>query len=100
MTEIICTLITSISGIIVAALSIQIKKANERAERYAKIRQRDSLLSMRMMDAILKLSVVTANALTGGENNGNVAEAKEDAKEAAHDYTVFLQEVTADQVGK
>lgn len=100
MTEIICTFITAVAGIIVALLGVHIKKVDERSERQAQLRQKESLLSMRMTDAILQLSIVTANALTGGKNNGNVEAAKQAAKEAAAEYREFLQEVTARQVGK
>lgn len=102
MTEIICTCITAIAGILVAYLSASIKRSNDRAEKRAILRQRENFLSMKMTDAILSLSIVTANRLLdlGEENNGNVAKAKEAAKDAAHEYQEFLQEVTAGQVGK
>ena len=53
---------------------------------------------MKMMSATLQLSVVTANALTGGHNNGNVEAARLAAENAQADYQAFLQKVTAQEV--
>lgn len=100
MTEIVCTLITSVAGIIVALLGIHIKRSNDRSEHRAQVRERESLLSLRMADATLQLSVVSSNALTDHKNNGNVERAREAAEAAAADYQAFMQELTAHQVGK
>ena len=100
MTEIICTGITAVAGIIVALLSVHIKRSDDRAERRAKIRQRESFLSMKMLDSVMQLSRVSAIALTGGTNNGNVEKAMEAAEEAASEYQSFIQEITAHEVGK
>ena len=100
MTEIICALITAASGVIVALLSISIKRSNDRAERSAKLRQKESLLSMKMIDASMQLAQVSANALMDHKNNGNVERAYTAAAEATADYQAFLQEVTAHEVGK
>lgn len=99
-TEVVCTVITASSGIIVALLGLYIKRTDARNENRARLRQRESLLSLRMIDASLQLSVVTANALTGGHNNGNVEQAKEAAEEAASEYQNFLQEVSTQAIGK
>lgn len=58
-------------------------------------RQEEMRLSMQMMSATLQLSVVTANALTGGHNNGNVERAKAAAEKAESEYQAFLQETSA-----
>ena len=55
---------------------------------------------MKMMSATLQLSVVTANALTGGHNNGNVEAARLAAETAQAEYEAFLQKVTAQEVAK
>lgn len=106
-TEVICTIITAVASIIVAAIGINTAKqnkrteeANKRAEEHAKLRQQESLLSLRMMDATLQLSVVTSNALTGGHNNGNVERAREAAKKAADDYEEFMRKITAHEVSQ
>lgn len=71
-------------------------KANERAER----RETESRLSMQMADATLQLSIVTANALTGGKNNGNVERARLAAEQAQKDYEEFLRSLAAHQIAK
>lgn len=76
------------------------KADRERAAAHEKLRAEETLLSMKMMSATLKLSVVTANALTGGHNNGNVEEAKQAAVDAEQEYEAFLQRVSAREVAK
>ena len=100
MTEIICTCITAGAGIVVALLSLQIKRTNDRNEKRAELRQKESLLSLKMADATLQLSLVSANALMDYKNNGNVEEAYAAAHQVGKEYKAFMQEVTAGQLGK
>ena len=100
MTEIICAIIAAIASVIVAIVGIKVNKINKRAERHADLRQEEMLLSLRMMDATLQLSVVTSNALTGGHNNGNVEKAREAAQKVANDYESFMRNVTAHEIAK
>lgn len=99
-TEIICALIAAMATIITSVVGVTNARATKKAESHAALRQRESLLSLRMMDATLQLSVVTSNALTNGHNNGNVERAREAAKRAAEAYEDFLRETTAHEVGK
>ena len=72
---------------------------NQEAEREQR-RAKESLLSMRMMSATLQLSVVTANALTGGHNNGNVEAARIAAENAQAEYEEFLRTIASQEVAK
>lgn len=72
---------------------------NQEAEREQR-RAKESLLSMRMMSATLQLSVVTANALTGGHNNGNVEAARIAAENAQVEYEEFLRTIASQEVAK
>lgn len=76
------------------------KKESEELIKRADIRKEESRLSMKMMSAALQLSVVTANALTGGHNNGNVERAKHAAEEAEKEYQAFLQRITSEELNK
>lgn len=105
MIEIICAAIASISGIIVAIVGRDIKRADRKAQARAdeeekknKIREKQSLLQLRMTDAALQLSVVSANALTNGHNNGNVEKARVAAENAFRDYEEFLHEIAMHEV--
>ena len=100
MSEIICAIIAAIASALVAVVGVKVNKINKRAERNAELRQQEMLLSLRMMDATLQLSVVTSNALTGGHNNGNVEKAREAAQKVAADYEYFMKNVTAHEVAK
>ena len=76
------------------------KKSRTEAEKREALRTEEARLSMKMMSATLQLSVVTANALTGGHNNGNVEAARLAAETAQTEYEAFLQKVTAQEVAK
>lgn len=95
MIPIITGIISAISAIIVAYIGAHTKAMDAKAESREKRREKESLLSMKLMDATLQLSIVSANALTHGQNNGNVEEAREAAKKAREEYESFLREVTA-----
>lgn len=100
MTEIICAAIAAAATIICAVIAGKSKKRDEKAEKRAELRRKESLLSLRMIDATLQLSVVSANALTNGHNNGNVERARVAAQEAAEEYKKFMEEITSQEVTK
>ena len=100
MVEIICALIASLSTIIVAILSLYIKRIMGKMDRRQSLRERESLLNLRLTSAAVKLSIVNANAVMNYANNGNVEEAYTLAKDAEDEYERFQQEVTAHEVGK
>lgn len=95
-------IIPAVAAIIVAVIEAiaaherrQSKEEKEHAVHREQRREEEMRLSMRMMSATLQLSVVTANALTGGHNNGNVERAKDAAEKAETDYQAFLQRTSA-----
>lgn len=98
MTEIICAVVAAAATVICALIARNEKKQSDKADKRAELRKRESLLTLRMTDATLQLSIVSANALTGGHNNGNVERARQAAEEAAGEYTSFMQEITAREV--
>lgn len=100
MTEILCAFISGLCALGVAIVGGQLGLASKRSERTSQLRRRESLLSLEMMDATLKLSIVTANALTGGHNNGNVAIARQRAGDVSEKYEEFMRETTAYEIGK
>ena len=100
MTEIICAAIAAVASVLVTVVGVKVNKMNKHAERHADLRQQEMLLSLRMMDATLQLSVVTSNALTGGRNNGNVKNAREAAQKVAEDYEYFMKNITAHEIAK
>ena len=101
------TIVSGIFMVIVAIIEAVAHKERKRATALAEKmtarserRAEESRLSMQMMSATLQLSVVTANALTGGHNNGNVQAAKEAAEKAEREYQEFLQRVAATAINK
>lgn len=95
MVTIITACISAVSAIVVAYIGVHAKRTEAQAEKREKRREKESLLSMRMMDATMQLSIVSANALTHGHNNGNIEQARAAATKAREEYEAFLREVTA-----
>lgn len=100
VTQIICTIITGIVGIIVAAVGARVSQASKEAHIQEERRRKAQLLTLEMMDATLKLSVVCANALTGGTNNGNVEVAKKKALQVEEQYIRFEREVLSEELSE
>ena len=100
MVEVICAVIAAAATVICAYLTKHVSAQSTRAEKRQALRREESLLSMEMMDATMQLCIVTANALTGGHNNGNVERAREASKAASEKYRQFMRETTAYEVGK
>lgn len=100
MTEITCTLITAFAGLIVALLTAITAKSKSRDEKRAILRQRESLLSLKMMDATLLLSAENATGILSGNNFDNIQAALDKANSVSNEYQEFMQEVTANQIGK
>ena len=100
MTEIVCTLITALAGLIVALLTARIAKSESRDEKRAILRQKESLLSLKMMNATLLLSAENAIGILSGNNFDNIQAALDKANSVSNEYQEFMQEVTANQIGK
>lgn len=105
--EIISIVLSSLTMIAVAVINAEATKDRKQKElrekkedELASRKERESRLSMQMMYATLQLSVVTANAVLGGHNNGNVERAKQAAEAADEAYLNFLQDVASHEVAK
>ena len=99
--EIISVLGTVFSGIcMIVVAKIQADSNKQRKvddERDAR-RQKESRLSMRMMEASIELADINAIALQNGRLNGNVEEARQKAKDALGEYRAFLADVTSEVI--
>ena len=100
-------IIPAASAIVVAVIEAlaardrsRAKKQAETLKRHEQQRAEETRLAMAMNSATLQLCVVTANALPGGHNNGNVERAREAAQEAEDAYNQFIQRLAANQVAK
>ena len=105
MTDFLTLFIPALATVVVAIIEAQASKDRKAAEKRdaetkerAARRKKESILSMKMMFAALQLSEVSARALTGGHNNGNVEEAMEEAKQAREEYQNFLQSTAAEEL--
>ena len=104
--EIIAALISAVSCIIVAVIAAKSavdrradedKRKEEEAIRIERDQERkdEMRLSMKLMSASCKLSVVTATAMRDGHTNGTLAGALEEAGKAQEEYQRFLEATTA-----
>lgn len=98
-------IVSALAAIIVAVIEWRAnndRKLMKQAQDEEKIRfeqrEKENRLSMQMLDATMQLSVVLANALTGGHNNGNVEAAKKAAEETSKVYKQFLIDTTAHNI--
>lgn len=96
--ELFNLIVPAIASIVVAWIELRAAKDRKTAEERAKAREREARLSMKMQDANMQLTIVTANAVTGGHNNGNVESAKKAAEEASAEYAAFLREIAAKEI--
>lgn len=95
-------IIPALAGILVAIIEAvaardrkRVRESHEKQEKRAEIRAEESRLAMQLMDATLQLSIVNANAVTGGHNNGNVERARKAADKAQKEYHAFLEKVAS-----
>lgn len=99
MLEIVSALAAPIAAVIVAVIEWratqdrkEAKKAQELAEKRQQIRDEEMALLLDIMYANMQLSQVTARALSGGTNNGNVEEAENSAADAIEKFNKFSRD--------
>lgn len=107
MVEIICSVVTALSAIVVAIIGTRFKINSERykqfvekSDRRAEKRQEEAMLILKMLEINLKQGIVCSNALTGGHNNGNVEEAREAAERVLEEYSEYVRTTAAKQIAK
>ena len=76
------------------------KKQAETLKRHEQQRAEETRLAMAMNSATLQLCVVTANALTGAHNNGNVERARLAGQAEEDSYNQFIEGLAGNQVAK
>ena len=97
-TEILCTIITSLVGVVTTCLTVWIKHSLDKTDERAERRQKESILSLKMMEATLDLTEATANAVLGKTNNGNVERAYDKTQKARESYLEFERQVLAEEI--
>lgn len=98
ITSIVTALISAASAIIVAVMANSYRKVTAETNLKAERRKRESMLSLRMIEATLELALIESEAMTGGKLNGNVEEAKNKAKKAKQEYEAYAKEVLVEEL--
>lgn len=83
-----------ITGLVLYYWQRQQKKRDAEAHEIAKARQRESLLTMQLIQATAKLSFAVATAIKRGYPNGEVEDGITAFNEANEAYETFLREQT------
>jgi len=91
-------LFSGISMIVVAKIQTDGNKQKKIDDKREERRQKESRLSMQMMEASIELADVNAVALQNGKLNGNVEAARNKAKNALEEYRSFLADVTSEVI--
>ena len=94
--DIIVSVISAASAIIVAIISGITIKHRKQDEKLLQQRAIEARLGMDMMAACIGLSDVIAIAVSGGHTNGNVEEARKKAQDAKNAYYTFINSVAVD----
>lgn len=99
MADMLQTLAAPLAAIIVAIIEWRAaldrkaaKKAQEIADKRQAIRDEEMALLIDIMFANMQLSQITARALSGGSNNGNVATAEKAAATAVEKFNKFSRD--------
>lgn len=92
------TAFSAVCTIIVAKVQLDNNRQRKVDDDRDARRQKESRLSMRMMEASIELADVNAVALQNGKLNGNVEEARKKAKDALDEYRAFLADVTSEVI--
>ena len=71
---------------------------NDKAEKRVAIRAEESLLAMRLMSAITKLSMVIALAYKDGSPNGKLDAALTEAEQAQKEYYTFINKIATKKI--
>jgi len=99
MAELFSTLAAPVAAIVVAIIEWRAaldrkaaKEAQQIAEQRQHIRDEEMALLLDIMYANMQLSQITARALTGGKNNGNVETAEKAAATAVEKFNKFSRD--------
>lgn len=101
------TLISALSAILVAVFtglfardSRRRKSRDDEQDARAKIRAKESRLSMQLMSANVKLGIATALAVEQKKFNGEMKDARESADKAQKAYWDFINSTAAEEITK
>ena len=95
---VLVAIITGIIGYKTAKLNKKLDLEKEEADKRAKQRKEEALLSMRMMKANSQLTIGIAMALKHGKCNGEVEEGLEAVNHANEEYEEFLKKIALDDL--
>ena len=98
--QIVTSLISAFSVIIVAKINSDSKRHMKKSEAREELRTRGTLIQLKMMQANTKLTDAVAIAIKRGYANGEVEAAQKEIAIAEKEYEQFMLEMTAKNLSK
>lgn len=98
--QVITALISAASVIIVARINVDSRRHMKKSEEREKIRNKGTLIQLKMMQANTKLTDAIAIAIKRGYPNGEVEAAQKEIAEVEKEYNQFMIEMTAKNLSK
>lgn len=98
--QVITALISATSVIIVARINVDSRSHVKKSEEREKVRNKGTLIQLKMMQANTKLTDAIAIAIKRGYPNGEVEAAQKEIAEVEKEYNQFMIEMTAKNLSK
>lgn len=98
LSPILTALITGVYSVKQSKVQKGINEKQEKMEKQAELRRKESLLSMKMASANTKLTIGIAMAMKHGHCNGEVEEGLKAVHQAEADYDSFLKEIAINDI--
>lgn len=95
--EYISEVISGVFALLVVWVEARSARERKRVEKRAALRAQENRLSMKLAEANLSLSLATELAVERGETNGEMKEAKIQAKAAQEEYLEFIRGLASEQ---
>lgn len=100
MVELFCAALTGVFTVLVAVIETRNTRDRKQTESRAERRAEESRLSMELMSANCRLSLVTAKKVMGQKTNGDVEEAFEAVSTAQTNYDGYIRRLAAQSAVK
>ena len=98
--QVVTALISATSVIIVARINADSRRHMKKSEEREDIRNKGTLIQLKMMQANTKLTDAIAIAIKRGYANGEVEAAQKEIAEVEKEYNQFMIEMTAKNLSK
>ena len=100
LASVVAAVISAIAAVMVAKINTRQEKQNREINAHNERREKEAVLSGKMVAALCSLSNVTAEAVRDGHVNGNLEAAQQKAEQAEEEYEQFLKSIALQDLTK